>query len=115
MADFANLLKELRKNHCLTQLELAQKIGVDFTYVCRIEKGKIPAYKIVTKIAEVLNTDVNELSLAAGYIPKDFETLIFNNKLARDFIKILPKLNAEERAEIQELINSVKERNNEKV
>lgn len=115
MTDFANLLKELRKNHCLTQLELARKIGVDFSYISRIEKGKIPAYKIVTKIAEVLETDVQDLLLVAGYVPKVFETLIFYDKLARDFVKILPKLNAKERAEIQELINSVKERNNDKV
>ena len=118
---FFNLLKKLRKEKHLTQAELAAKVGVDHTYISKleltrnIEMGLRPSENIVEKLADALDTDPEVLLLLAGEIPHSLKMVLFKDRLAAEFVKILPKLNAEERVEIQELINSVKERNNDKV
>ena len=57
MITFGEQVKKLRKEKRITQLELAQQIGVDFTYISKIENNKTihsPSEKIIRKIAEVL-------------------------------------------------------------
>ena len=71
---FFNLLKKLRKEKHLTQAELAAKVGVDHTYISKleltrnIEMGLRPSENIVEKLADALDTDPEVLLLLAGVI-----------------------------------------------
>jgi len=38
----------------LTQLELAEKIGVSESYICQIEKGKVMSLKKLSQLAKAL-------------------------------------------------------------
>ena len=59
---FANKLKKLRKEHNLSQEELALLCGIDRTYVGRIEKLKRnPSLIILQKIADGLKIKINDL------------------------------------------------------
>ena len=68
--DIANKLKVRRKQMDLTQLELAQKIGVSESYICQIENGKMVSIKKLEEIAKVLDAR-----------PKIFSNIFFEHKL----------------------------------
>ena len=70
MRKFGKLLKELRNRAHLTQLELANKVGIDPSYVSKLERGADPpAREKVLAIAEALDLTKTEqvyFLLAAG-------------------------------------------------
>jgi len=75
---FGARLRELRTQAHLTQRELADKVGVDFTYLSKIENGVLPppSEKVILQLAEVLNADKDELIIIAGRIPSDIAQLL---------------------------------------
>ena len=79
---FGKKLRELRSQAHLTQRELAQKIGVDFTYLSKIENGVLPppSEKVILLLAEVLNADRDELFTLAGRVPTDIVQMLKNRK-----------------------------------
>ena len=94
METFGQTVKKLRKAKKLTQLELAEKIGVDFTYISKIENDRTmrsPAESTLIKLAEVLT--------------------VVQDNLAVDFLRTVSKFSDEDRAEIRNLINNVENRN----
>ncbi len=55
-------IRELRKKQGLSQEELAQQAGLDYSYLNEIEAGKRnPSVKRVAKIARVLGVSLPEL------------------------------------------------------
>ncbi len=79
--EFPERLRSLRKEAQLSQRELAERIGVDFTYLSKIENGRVePPSEIVLKnvakeLASVLRQDetdlADELITLAGKVPSD--------------------------------------------
>ena len=95
---FGARLRELRIKARLTQRELAQQIGVDFSYLSKIENGALPppSEKVILRLAEVLKADKDELLLLAGRIPADIAELL-KNKKALQLLRAQRKLVAESR------------------
>jgi transcriptional regulator with XRE-family HTH domain len=55
-------LKALRTERKITQTGLAEKLGVDKSFVSNIEKGKNnPTLSTITNLAKVLGVSTNEL------------------------------------------------------
>jgi len=55
-------IRTLRKKQNLTQLELANRVGIHKNYVGFIENGhRIPSVAMLEKIAKELNTTVSKL------------------------------------------------------
>ncbi len=75
---FGTRLRELREQAGLSQGELAEKVGVNFTYLSKIESGvrPPPSEKIILRLAEVLNADRDELMALAGKIPSDIAEML---------------------------------------
>ncbi len=75
---FGVRLKQLRKQAGMTQRELANKVGVDFTYLSKIENGAMPppSQKVILQLAEALNVDKDELIILAGKIPSDIVEIL---------------------------------------
>lgn len=71
MNDFGVKIRELRKSADLSQRELAKKIGVDFTYLSKIEIGIMPppAEDKIIKLADVLGANEDELFALAQKVP----------------------------------------------
>lgn len=66
---FGQRLRVLRKAHQLTQRDLAAAVGVDFTYISKIENGKtprLPSEALIRRLAVILETDPGELLDSAG-------------------------------------------------
>lgn len=114
MGTFGQEVKRLRKAKRITQLELAERIGVDFTYVSKIENDRTmrsPAESTIRKIAEVLGTDSEELIILANKIPQNLQETIVQEPLAVDFLRTVPKFNVNDREEIRKIIEKAGSRN----
>lgn len=52
---FAYALIELRGYHCMTQQQLAEKLGISPQYICDLESGRrMPSVHVVDMIADKL-------------------------------------------------------------
>jgi len=72
---FGSRIRQLRKEHDLTLRELAAQVGINFTYLSKIEnqKGDPPSEEAIRRLAKALNADAEELILLAKKLPADFE------------------------------------------
>ena len=70
---FGERVRELRKERGLTQRGLAQTIGIDFTYLSKIETGALtpPSEAAIERLAKALGTDFEELLGVARKVPSD--------------------------------------------
>ena len=71
---FGERLRELRKAKGFTLRDLAEKVGVGFTYLSRAENerlqyGDYPSNALIEKMATVLDADPDELLFLAKRIP----------------------------------------------
>jgi len=82
MAEFGQMLKNIRKEKAISQRKLGELAGIDFTYISKIENGTQapPSEETIRKIAEVLNVDAHKLILTANKIPSDYQESILKNK-----------------------------------
>ena len=91
---FPDRLRELRRAARLSQRALAEQVDVDFTYLSKIENGRVepPSEGVLQRIAKELagNLGKDETELAdelitlAGKIPSDLaETLSRNPEVVR--------------------------------
>ncbi|MBL1209631.1 helix-turn-helix transcriptional regulator [Geminocystis sp. GBBB08] len=77
--DFGILIKEARKQKGYTQRDLAKKLGIDFTYLSKLENNRpdyAPKEELIRKLADCLDLEENELIFLAGRIPSEDEDLI---------------------------------------
>lgn len=69
---FGQRIKELRHQRGLTQRQLAEKTGVDFTYLSKIENDRMdhtPSIKTILDLARSLMVDELELMELANKMP----------------------------------------------
>lgn len=80
--EFGDRLRKLRKQAGFSQRELADYVGVDFTYLSKIENGALPppSEKVILRLAKVLNVDVDELMTLAAKIPSDIVQILKNRE-----------------------------------
>ena len=71
---FGQRLRELRKSKGITQRALADKVGISFTYLSKIETGAMqpPRGKTIIALANELDTDSDELFGLAKKVPSQF-------------------------------------------
>ena len=87
--DFGKRLRELRKERGLTLRGLAEAVGVDFTYLSKIENGKagyMPGADTIRSLAKELEADPLELLQLADKVPPEMEG-IASATHARRFLK----------------------------
>lgn len=106
MTAFGELLRELRKRHKMTQRRLAELVGIDFTYISKIESGTMdpPAEDKIIKIAETLGVEADELILAAKKVPASFQRLITENRDVPVFLRKAPTLSPAQWKKIKDII-----------
>jgi transcriptional regulator with XRE-family HTH domain len=73
---FGHRLRELRTAKRLTLRELAHDVGIDFTYLSKIENAKVgylPGTKTIRAIAEALDAEAFELLVLADKVPQEVQ------------------------------------------
>jgi len=90
-AMFGNRIRELRNKEDLTQREFAKKIGIDFTYLSKIENGKMdpPSEATIMKMAEVLKVNSDELLTLAKKFPKDLNDILHKNPRTIELLRAI--------------------------
>lgn len=70
---FGERVRELRKAQGMSQRELADRAGIDFTYLSKIENGRMepPSEQVIRSVAEELDADADELIVLADKFPSD--------------------------------------------
>ena len=73
---FGERLRELRKAKNFSQRALGDKVGINFTYLSKVESEKLdfaqyPSEDLIRKLAKALGADEDELLLLAKKIPAD--------------------------------------------
>lgn len=74
-------IREIRKSRNLTQRVLADRVGINFTYLSRVENDRLddeqtPREETIQRIARALETDADELLLLAKRIPDAYRDRI---------------------------------------
>ena len=70
---FGRRIQELRRSRGMTQRQLADRLGIDFTYLSKLEnsRGEPPSDQTVRRLAQELEADAENLLALAGKIPAD--------------------------------------------
>jgi transcriptional regulator with XRE-family HTH domain len=90
---FGERLRELRRAKSLSQRALAERVGVNFTYLSRCETGTLdfaqyPSEDLIRRLAAALEADEDELLILARKVPPVIRERVFERpdvfgKLAR--------------------------------
>jgi transcriptional regulator with XRE-family HTH domain len=75
---FGERIRQLRKAKGLTQRELGDVVGVDFSYLSKIENDNLehtPSVRTLVKLAEALDVDELELMNLANKVPAVMSTI----------------------------------------
>jgi transcriptional regulator with XRE-family HTH domain len=102
---FGERVRELRQDKKLTLRALAGLVGVNFTYLSKIENGKLdfgdyPGEGLIVKLAKALGADEEELLLLAEKVPASIRRRVIERpdaflKLARLNDRALDRLVAQ--------------------
>lgn len=108
MSDFGKLLKSLRLERKITQRALGELVGIDFTYISKIENGTMepPAVDKIIKIAEILGEDADKMLLAAKKVPSHFQKVITENKDVPVLLRKANSLSPKQWEEIRRIIET---------
>jgi transcriptional regulator with XRE-family HTH domain len=85
---FGQRIRELRREHSLTQRQLAEKAGVDFTYLSKIENDRLehtPSIRTIQNLARALKADELELMNLANKVPPILGAIVRNKDALRFF------------------------------
>ena len=72
-------IRQLRKQKKLTQRQLAEMVQIDFTYLSKIENGRLdytPSVKTLHQLAEALKADELELLELAQKVPSPLAEIL---------------------------------------
>jgi len=73
-------LKRLRKRERISLKELGPALGVDYTYLSKIENGRsVPSEELILRMGRYFGVDHDELLLAADRIPEDIRRILREN------------------------------------
>ncbi|NJK48601.1 helix-turn-helix transcriptional regulator [Candidatus Gracilibacteria bacterium] len=76
---FGHLIRQARKDKGYSQRELAEKLGLDFTYLSKLENNRAdyaPKEDVIRALAKHLNLDAEELIFLVGRIPQHDEEFL---------------------------------------
>jgi len=87
---FGTLLRDLRRLKNISQRELAEKVGVDFSYISKLENDRLPppAAETIVKIANVLGVPTEELLSQTNKLPSDLKEMLGSNSAALKFMNV---------------------------
>lgn len=78
---FGQMVRTLRKERSISQKDLADGAGIDFTYLSKIENEHMdpPSAETIERIAARLDVDATDLLIAAGKIPADVAAIVLSS------------------------------------
>jgi HTH-type transcriptional regulator, competence development regulator len=86
---FGQQLKALRRSRNISQRELADAVGIDFSYISKIENDRLPppSADTIVKICKVLEASPNILLALTGKMPTVVREELSSSAVAQQFIR----------------------------
>ncbi len=105
---FGRLIQGLRRERGLTQRQLAAALGLDFTYLSKVEndRGEPPGEETVRRLAEILEADEEELLALAGKVPAALKERAQQDVEFARFLRRLPTASNADLREMYERLRS---------
>ena len=109
------IIRTQREHQCMSQRDLATQVGIDFTYLSKIENGHTPSPSVATvqRIAEALHLNEGELLCYTGKIPGKLKVMVKESLPLARLIQALGKQRLPDT--VYEKISYLLEREREKV
>ncbi|MBI4322043.1 MAG: helix-turn-helix domain-containing protein [Chloroflexi bacterium] len=88
-ASFGAALRERRRAAGLSQRDLAERTGLDFSYISKVENGRVPppAADTIVSMCNVLGVPAEEMLALTGKIPSEVQQTISTSKVAQEFLR----------------------------
>ncbi|MGK7917282.1 MAG: helix-turn-helix domain-containing protein [Prochloraceae cyanobacterium] len=77
--NFGHVIRQARKDKGYSQRELAKRIGLDFTYLSKLENSRAdypPKEEVIRSLARNLDLNEEELVFLAGRLPHQEEEIL---------------------------------------
>jgi len=86
---FGNALRERRREVGMSQRELADRTKLDFSYISKMENGRLPppAADTIVQICRVLEIPSDQLLALTGKLPSNVQQTITNKESAQAFLR----------------------------
>ncbi len=93
--EFGEALKNHRRNANLSQRKLAELAKLDFSYISKIENGRLPppAADTIVLLCNILNIPPEELLALTGKLPSEVQEKIGLSKASQTFLREAQKMN----------------------
>ena len=70
-------LRDLRRWRRVSMKALARRLGIDPSFLSRVERGRVPApAELVRRVATELGTAAEPLLVLAGHLPEDVRAIL---------------------------------------
>lgn len=95
---FGTRIQQLRREHGMTQRQVAAELGIDFTYLSKLEndRGEPPGEETVRRLAQLFGVDPEELLAKAGKVPSELRERAQGDLQFATLLRTLPKLSKED-------------------
>ena len=96
---FGEKLKQTRRLNGISQRELATKVGVDFSYISKVENDRLPppSSETIEKICAVLSVPVEDLLVLARKPPTGVIEIMSSSSDALKFFRDAKDMNLDEK------------------
>ena len=113
MSDFAEYLKQLRTEKRIGVRELGRAVGVTGMHISNMEKGKsMPSPELIVKLADALDTDVDEMSYRADHVAPEIVNVIQKQpKAVPNFLRSAKDLTPEQWEALQKQVEAMTGKN----
>jgi transcriptional regulator with XRE-family HTH domain len=99
---FGERLRQLRLDKKLNQRDLASRVGIDFTYLSKLENGRMPppASNTIARLSKALGAQGDELMLLANKVPTDIAPVISRSAAMPAFLRSIKDFNDDDIARL---------------
>jgi transcriptional regulator with XRE-family HTH domain len=99
LKSFGNTLRNIRRARSISQRDLAHKVGVDFSYISKLENGRIPppSADTIVKISEALSVEPAVLLSLTGKLPSEVKEMLGGSLAALEFLTEAKSLSLREK------------------
>jgi len=96
---FGAYIQRARRARGWTQRMVATELGIDFTYLSKLEngRGEPPGDETIRKLANLLDLDAETLLALAGKVPSELRQMAQDDREFAVFLRRLPQMTPEER------------------
>lgn len=107
---FGAMLRTIRQQAGLSQRELAQRAKLDFSYISKVENGRLPppAADTIVLLCSILGVAADDLLAATRKLPSEVEENISASASAQQFLREAQGLTEEQWQQLTQRLHQLK-------